>query len=162
MAVLHPLAHRDGVVPALRALADGPGDSALRLEGEGVRVRLRFGDRTLRVSIDSDAPCEGPVVRVPGALEQGLFAGLEFLGRGERSSSRLDVDTEEHLRFAPDPLRVTLPLMAAVTERGGIGVSWDDMELQPTFACPDFVDGTAGHRMSLRGRRIDAHVRAGA
>ena len=57
------------------------------------------------------------MVRVFGGLRQGLFAGLEYLGAGEHSSSRLDIETDEHVRFAPDPLKVTMPLMAFVTDR---------------------------------------------
>ncbi len=111
------------------------------------------------VSIQGDTPCEGPVVRVLGGLEQGLFAGLEYLGRGEYSSSKLDIESPEHIRYAPDPMKVTMPLMAMVTERASVAVSWDDMTLQPVYATPNFFDGSADHRMSLRGSTIDAVIR---
>jgi hypothetical protein len=83
----------------------------------------------ISVSIDSQQTCEGPVVRAIGDLEQGLFAGLEYLGKGEKSSSKLDIETAEHLRFAPDPLKVTMPLMTFVTERVSAAMTWKDMQL---------------------------------
>jgi len=174
-----PLVLVDGELPALKVADRGP---PLRLAGKGIEVSLALDGDVLAVSIRSEKPCEGPVVRVPGPLEQGLLAGLEYLGRGERSSSTLDVETDEHVRFAPDPMKVTMPLMAAVTrnekgdganlpERPGgcfaqispvpffVAVSWDDTALQPVYAVPNFFDGTADHRMALRGRKIAAWVR---
>ncbi len=99
------------------------------------------------------------MVRALGALDQGLLAGVEYLGRGEKSSSTLDIETDEHLRYAPDPLKVTMPLMAFVTDRGSIAMTWNDMSLQPTFASPNFFDGQSDHRMALRGTRIEATLR---
>ena len=96
------------------------------------------------------AGCEA----VLGPLQQGLFAGLEYLGKGEPSSSNLDIETDEHIRFAPDPLKVTMPLMAFVTDRASVAMSWDDMTLQPVYATPNFFDGTADHRMTLQGRDV--------
>jgi hypothetical protein len=97
-------------------------------------------------------------MRASGPLEQGLFAGLEYLGKGESSSSTLDIETEEHLRFAPDPLKVTMPLMAFVTDRATGAMTWSDMSLQPVFATPNFLDGADGHRAALRGSRIEATI----
>lgn len=105
------------------------------------------------------AELEGPMVRVFGPLQQGLFAGLEYLGKGEPSSSKADIETEEHIRFAPDRLKVTMPLMAFVTPAACVALSWEDMKLQPVYATPNFFDGTAEHRMSLRGERIRATLR---
>jgi len=155
-AICGPLVHVEGELPALKVADRG---APLRLAGEGIEVSLAVDGDVLCVSIHSEKPCEGPVVRVLGPLEQGLFAGLEYLGRGERSSSTLDVETGEHVRFAPDPMKVTMPLMAAVTDRASVAVSWDDMTLQPVYAVPNFFDGTADHRMALRGREIEAFVR---
>jgi len=167
VAALAPLVHRGGLLPAL-----SPVDAAawpLVFTGDGVRVTLGGdGAEVLTVAIEPDGPSpeaepgfEGPVVRTLGRLEQGLLSGVEYLGRDERSSSRLDIETEEHLRFEPDPLDVTLPLMACVTDRASVALAWDDPALQPTFAAPDFVDLAPGHRMSLRGRRIAAAIRVG-
>src|SRR5208283_3669318 len=91
--------------------------------------------------IESDGPCEGPVLRAFGSLEQGLLPGLEYLAAGEHSSSSLDIETEEHIRFAPDPMKVTMPLMAFVTDAGMTAMTWRDMSLHPVFATPNFLDG---------------------
>jgi hypothetical protein len=159
VAALAPLVLCEGRLPALKLVAESP---AIRLEGDGVAVSITpADDGQLSVAIESARPCEGPVVRVLGALQQGLFAGLEYLDKGEHSSSKLDVETEEHLRFAPDPLKVTLPLMSLVTDRATLAMSWDDMTLQPIFATPNFFDATPDHRMALRGRSIRATIQVG-
>jgi len=155
VAVIAPLVHRDGVVPKLK-LTDQTGP--IRFRGDGIAASVALKKDELLISIESDTPCEGPVLRALGTLEQGLFAGLEYLGKRERSSSKLDIETEEHLRFAPDPLKVTMPLMACVTERGAAAITWKDMSLQPVFASPNFFDGTADHRMALRGKKIEARI----
>lgn len=135
----------------------GPDSTEFRTGGTRVRLDLEHGEVT--VAIESERPVDGPVVRVPGDLEQGLFAGLEYLGKGERSSSTLDIETPEHVRFAPDPLKVTMPLMACRTAAGTVAVTWQDLSLTPVFAAPDFFDGSADTRMALRGTRIDATIR---
>ncbi len=151
-----PLVVVDGEVPKLEVVRRGP---TTRLRGDDITVDLRLEGDVLAVSIDSRRPCEGPAVRVPGTLEQGLFAGLEYLGRGEQSSSKLDIETLDHLRFAPDRLYLTMPLMAVVSNRASVAVSWDDMQLQPVYAAPNFFDRAPDHRMALRGRKIEAHIR---
>jgi hypothetical protein len=182
VAVLAPLVLCEGRLPALKlvgpssgkglergtdvAVTQGParqaGRTTIRLEGDGIAVSITPADDCqLSVAIDSAKPCEGPVVRALGGLRQGLFAGLEYLEKGEASSSKLDVETDEHLRFAPDPLKVTLPLMSLVTDRVSLAMTWDDMELHPTFATPNFFDATPDHRMSLRGRSIRATIQVG-
>ncbi|MBM4033802.1 MAG: hypothetical protein FJ291_18745 [Planctomycetes bacterium] len=168
LAAIAPLVAVNGVVPPMRRVGGkGPiakiwGKGDIRFEGEGVSLELALHKGELAVSIESPRPCEGPAVRAIGPLEAGLFAGLEYLGKGECSSSKLDIETPEHLRFAPDPLKVTMPLMACVTGRGAVAVAWQDMALQPVYAAPNFFDGTPDHRMALRGRKIEATIFAGA
>ena len=156
VAVLAPLVHCDGKLPALKLVEEA---ATLRFEGEGVRLAVSAEGSEISVSIAGPVSCEGPVVRALGGLEQGLFAGLEYLGRGEKSSSKLDVETEEHLRFVPDPLKVTMPLMAFVTDRASLAMTWTDMGLQPVFATPNAFDATDDHRMALRGGKIEAVIR---
>jgi len=156
VAILGPLVQVDGRAVELSPAA---GHVPLRFEGDGVRLSFSTVGSEIHVSIRSDKPCEGPVVRAFGDLEQGLLAGVEHLGRGERSSSKLDIETAEHLRFAPDLLDVTMPLMACVTDQATVAITWDDMALQPVFATPNFVDVAADHRMALRGKKIDAIIR---
>lgn len=150
-----PLVWRDGVVPKLKPAGQG---GALKFAGDGVGVSVGLRGDEIAVVVQSETPCEGPVLRALGPLEQGLFAGLEYLGKGERSSSTLDIETEEHIRFAPDPLKVTMPLMAFATDRVSVAMTWRDMTLQPVYATPDFLDGTEGHRAGLRGRKIEATI----
>lgn len=150
-----PLVWRDGVMPKLKLVRDG---NPLKFSGDGVNVSLSLRGDEISVTVQSDTPCEGPVLRALGPLEQGVFAGLEYLGKGERSSSKLDIETEEHIRFAPDPMKVTMPLMAFVTERVSAAMTWRDMALQPVFATPDFLDGAEGHRAALRGTKIEATI----
>lgn len=152
-AILAPLVHCEGVLPKLELVEDR---DVIRFQGEGITLALSGSGKELHVAIDSPRPCEGPVVRALGNLQQGLLSGLEYLGKGEASSTKLDVETPEHLRFAPDPMLVTVPLMAYVTDRGSLALTWKDMQLQPTFATPNFFDCTDDHRMALRGRRIEA------
>jgi len=154
--VLAPIVALDGAVPKLQR-QDAPGRASFR--GKGVAFDLSVADGELTVAIRSDRPCEGPRLRALGTLEQGLFAGLEYLGKGERSSSTLDIETPEHLRYAPDPLKVTMPLMAVVTDRATAAMTWEDTSLRPVFAAPNFFDGTGDHLMALRGRQILARIR---
>ncbi len=151
-----PLVSRADVTTLELRRADEDG---MEFTGEGVRVRIERGNEELAFHIDSEQPCEGPVVRPLGDLEQGLFAGLEYLGRGEYSSSTLDIETDEHLRFAPDPMKVTMPLAVCRTPSATWSLVWNDMNLQPWYAVPNFIDGAPGHRMSLHGRTIRATVR---
>ena len=155
VGLIGPLVHIDGRLPALKLVEEEP---QLRFEGDGVVLAVTTHDRELDIAIDSRKPCEGPVVRAIGSLEQGLLAGLEYLGSGERSSSKLDVETEEHLRFLPDPLKVSMPLMAFVTDRTSLAMTWSDMRLQPVYAAPYLTGTTIQHRMALRGSKIKATI----
>jgi hypothetical protein len=156
VAVVAPLVHREGTIPRLKLVDEGP---EVRFSGDGVELALSASQQEVSVSITSQTACTGPVVRAFGGLEQGLFSGIEYLGRGESSSSKLDVETEEHLRFAPDPIKVTMPLMAMVTDKASLAMLWQDTQLQPLYATPNFFDATNDHRMALRGKRIAATIR---
>lgn len=154
VGVFAPLVLVDGRIPSLEVV--GKTGQAVTFEGEDIWLDVRLQADEIFVSIRAGKEVEGPVLRAVGALEQGLFAGVEYLGRGEASSSKLDIETEDHLRFAPDPLKVTLPLMSVVTDRSAVALTWKDTSLQPVFATPNFIDGSADHRMALRGSRIEA------
>ena len=155
VAILAPIVHYQSVVPKMKASQSA---DAIRLRGKGIEVVFTMQGGDVSVSIASARPCEGPVLRVLGPLEQGLLAGLEYLGKGERSSSTLDIETAEHLRYAPDPMKVTMPLMACVTDAAAVAMTWDDMTLQPIYASPNFFDGTPDHKMALRGKTIAAAI----
>jgi hypothetical protein len=153
--VLAPLISQDGVTPKMKLTANG---HALLWRGQGVALNVSLHEDSIITKIETEHPCEGPVLRVFGPLEQGLFPGLEYLAEGEHSSSTLDIETEEHIRFAPDPRKVTMPLMAFVTDRAMAAMTWRDMSLQPVFATPNFLDGPEGHRASLRGKKIECTI----
>ena len=91
-----------------------------------------------------------------------MLAGVEHLGKGERSSSKLDLRGPEHIRFAPDPLDITMPFAAFITDEASVAMIWSDpAQTQPIFATPNFFEGTNDHRMALRGRDIRATIRIG-
>jgi hypothetical protein len=156
VAIIAPLVHCEGQLPKLQLVEES---DRLRFQGDGISLAISTAGKEITLVIDSRRPCEGPVVRTLGALKQGLLAGVEYLGRGEKSSTTLDIETDGHLRYAPDPLKVTMPLMAFTTDRGSVAMTWNDMSLQPTFASPNFFDGQNDHRMALRGTHIEATLR---
>jgi hypothetical protein len=52
-----------------------------------------------------------------------------------------------------------MPLMALVTDRASLAMTWNDMTLQPVYATPNFFDCADDHRMALRGTKIEAVIR---
>jgi hypothetical protein len=155
VGVLAPLLNRDGVTPKMKLTDEG---HDLTWRGEGVTLNLSLREDVITAKLESDRPCEGPVLRAFGPLEQGLFPGLEYLAKGEHSSSTLDIETEEHIRFAPDRQKVTMPLMAFVTDGALAAMTWREMSMQPVFATPNFLDGPEGHRAALRGKNIECTI----
>jgi len=91
------------------------------------------------------------------SARQALFPGLEYMGPGERSSSALDIAPPEHLRFAPHPNRLTMPLIAVESRDSDlVALLWkmpDKAEAGfipcPLFASPNFLDGQKNHLMGL-------------
>ncbi len=156
VAMLAPLVHCDYQIPSFEPTST---PQSIQFRGEGVVLTLSTAGNEIDVDIESEKSCEGPVVRALGNLQQGLLAGVEHLGKGEHSSTKLDVETDAHLRFAPKPLDVTMPLMSFVTDRASVSLTWDDMSLQPIFATPNFFDAADDHRMALRGSKIHAVLR---
>jgi len=85
---------------------------------------------------------------------QGLFAGLEYLD-DEPSSSEADITTAEHVRRAPDPVKVTFPLMAIVHEGRYIGLMCEPSNMvEPVFDSPDTIYGSGAHVMALTGPAV--------
>jgi len=157
VAVLCPLLQLQGRVPEGLRVQGEVDEIALR--AQGIQSKLSLEGDSIRVKIECDQECEGPVVRVLGTLQGGLFSGLEYLGLMEASSSTLDIETEEHVRYAPDRHKVTQPLMALHTDEASAAMTWRDMSLQPIYASPNFLQGTKDHRMSLKGSKIDCTLR---
>lgn len=155
VAVIAPLVHFNDTVPQLKLIES---NNAINFSGPQIKISFTLKAPELSIAINSEIDCEGPVLRALGNLEQGLFAGLEYLGKGELSSSKLDIETKEHLRFAPDRLKVTMPLMSCATDLATVAMTWQDMHLQPVFAAPNFLDGSNDHRMALRGKYIQTNI----
>jgi hypothetical protein len=80
---------------------------------------------------------------------QALFGGLEYLA-DEPSSSKADITTPEHIRRAPDPVKVTIPLMALAHEGRYVGLIWEPSEtVAAVFDSPDTIYGSDAHVMAL-------------
>lgn len=86
--------------------------------------------------------------------DQGLFAGLEYLC-DEPSSSEADIETPDHVRRVPDPIKITFPLMAVAHGGQYIGVIWEPSEMiAATFDSPDTIYKSEAHVMALSGPGI--------
>ncbi|MCX5644930.1 MAG: hypothetical protein NTZ17_09640 [Phycisphaerae bacterium] len=80
---------------------------------------------------------------------QGLLAGLEYLD-DEPSSSEADITTPEHIRRVPDPVKITLPLMALAHEGRYLGLIWEPSEMAAAvFDSPDRTFNSGAHVMAL-------------
>jgi hypothetical protein len=126
------------------ALPDSP-DSIGTLQFKLVNDEISF-------TAKSETPFFSPVFRPKGTMRQAVLNGVEYLEQGEHSSSTADIETPEHLRFAPKSLDVTWSFMAVVTEKSGFGLLWDNPETQAVFAVPDFIFGdSSAHYLGLYG-----------
>ena len=119
----------------------------------------------MRVSVDQDRE----VILLPwitlypglgtyGAKkDQAIFAGLEYLAN-EPSSSQADITTADHLRRVPDPLKVTIPLMAIVHDDHFLGLIWEPAPWAcATFDSPDRTTPADAHLMAITGPAVGQH-----
>ena len=89
--------------------------------------------------------------------DAALFPGLEWLVKGERSSNWLDATPPRSNRWAPDPYKVTIPLMAVLGDRKLVGVMWNALDkwdgehrgVTANFLSPNYHDAQDNHKMSL-------------
>ena len=87
---------------------------------------------------------------------QGLFAGLEYLD-DEPSSSEADITAPEHTRRAPDPVKVTFPLMAVAHQGCYVGLMWQPSDLvAAVFDSPDRIFNSGAHVMALTAPAVGA------
>lgn len=85
---------------------------------------------------------------------QGLFAGVEYLC-DEPSSSEADIETPEHIRRIPEPVKITFPLMAIAHNGNYIGVIWEPCDkVSVTFDSPDRIYNSGAHVMALSGPAV--------
>lgn len=83
--------------------------------------------------------------------DQGLFAGLEYLC-DEPSSNEADIETPDHVRRVPDPLKITFPLAAIAQGGNYIGIIWEPSDVvAAAFDSPDTIYNSGAHVISLSG-----------
>jgi len=88
---------------------------------------------------------------------QALFAGLEYLD-DEPSSNEADITTPEHIRRAPDPVKITFPLMAIAHDNRYIGLLWEPSEMvAAVFDSPDRIFNSGAHMMALTAPAVGEH-----
>ncbi len=97
------------------------------------------------------APMLGLLAGKAGApRNQGLFCGLEYLEKPDRSSSEDDIIGPGALRRVPDSLKVTLPLMAIQNGGAYVGLVWKpEADVAAMFDSPDRTLGSRKHLMAL-------------
>jgi len=85
---------------------------------------------------------------------QGLLAGVEYLC-DEPSSSEADIETPEHIRRVPEPVKITFPLMAIAQNGKYIGVIWEPSDMvSAAFDSPDRIYNSGAHVMALSGPAV--------
>jgi len=146
-------------------------------EGATMTLRLTDGDggqwtltRTFKPLAEKDAieadfslVCDQPrkVLHVPvftmlpglGSFEtnktQAVFCGVEYL-ENEPSSSEKDIRGPLSKRLIPDPLKITMPLMALAHEGRYVGLIWKPTaQVSAIFDSPNRTLGNGGHLMGL-------------
>lgn len=89
--------------------------------------------------------------------DRALFPGVEWLVKGERSSSTLDIAPPRNVRWAPHPNWITVPSMAVQQGGAVIGLlwdasqKWDGAQIRPgaVFASPNFIEDRGNHLLGL-------------
>ena len=83
--------------------------------------------------------------------QQALFAGLEYLGADEPSSSEADVIGPASKRQVPNSLlKITFPLMSVAAQGRYAGLIWERRpEFAAMFDSPDRLFNTGGHAMGV-------------
>ncbi|MDR2437816.1 MAG: glycoside hydrolase family 127 protein [Planctomycetaceae bacterium] len=127
-------------------------------------LRFELVNDEIRFELTSDPQSKtsvfSPVFRPKGTMQQAVLNGVEYLEQGEHSSSTADIETPEHLRFAPRSLDITWSFMAVVTEKTGFGLLWNTPETQAVFAVPDFIFGdSTAHYLGLHGTRFSGTLK---
>ncbi len=155
----------DGAVLTLTGTKKiGPATAAYSIRF-GLRSGKSYLETTYELSADRDlqvAAFRGPWLwagegSFGGEQDTALFPGLEYLVKGERSSSTLDIAPPGNVRFAPHPNSVTIPSMAIEKDGAIVGLMWDPLQKwdgvhqKPTaiFASPNFVEKHANHLLGL-------------
>lgn len=126
-------------------------------------LKFRVDGDLLRFDYDAPRKIHAPVLCPLGEMTQAVFPGVEYLEKGEHSSSTADIKTAERVRYAPPIHHVTQPFLAIATDRGSATTLYNDPATQPVFAVPDFIDGDANRsRMNLCATSASGAIRFAA
>lgn len=141
-------------INALANESDAVGESARNRDEDLAAavgfLKFKLNEETLDFDFTSPRKIHAPVIRVLGEMQQAVFPGVEYLEKGEHSSSTADIKTKEHIRYAPSIYWITQPYAAITTDRGSVTMLYDEPKTQPVFAVPNFIDGDAdSSRMNL-------------
>ena len=69
---------------------------------------------------------------------QAMFAGLEYLGENEPSSSEKDIVGPQSKRQVPDSVKMTFPLMTVCSDNRYVALAWkQDDRFSAVFDSPD-------------------------
>ncbi|MCL2744393.1 MAG: hypothetical protein FWE67_11135 [Planctomycetaceae bacterium] len=163
VVIIAPLVHRNGVVPKFKLKEQtADGSRELLFESDDVTLEIRNEKGRVRFFIENtnsekqDTILEGPVVRLLGTLQSGVLPGVEFLGKGDVSSSPITLIEPYNERSVPPVDWITSPFSFFATEKAAVLLHWADAALQPVFSSPNRRDFTDEHWLSLRGTKIAA------
>ena len=81
---------------------------------------------------------------------QAMFAGLEYLGENEPSSSEKDIVGPQSRRQVPDNVKMTFPLMTVCSDGRYVALAWKrDDRFSAVFDSPDRLFHSGGHVMGV-------------
>jgi len=142
-------------------------------QGKPLSVRLTYAldktDAVVTVIGELIAPQGAPLrrfcpisLRVADGLPtkdrgQALLPGLEYLDKGEPSSSTRDAAPPINNRLMVDPLKITVPMMMTSTQVGMVSLIWDanqkwngkDYGPSAAFGSPNLVHKQENHLMEV-------------
>ncbi|MBQ9875291.1 MAG: hypothetical protein IJM30_12620 [Thermoguttaceae bacterium] len=146
------------------ALSNDPPELPVLETGKTVgSLKFRLDGEVLSYEFDAPIAIHAPTIRVLGEMEQAIYSGCEYLEKGERSSSTLDIETPEHIRFARPISWTTAPFASIVTDRGSVSLLYDNPKDRSFFAVPDFLDGDeTSSRMDACAKKGSGKIRVGA
>jgi hypothetical protein len=128
--------------------------STWRIENQSVKVKNQIE------ALEDISVIQFSVAFYPGELsfasskDEALLPGLEWLVDDEASSNTLDVEKPYNFRNAPNPLKITIPVMALRVSSTVIGILWDPYSVWDEeghypqslqFASPNWIEGQNNH-----------------
>lgn len=156
----------NGILKLQAEIKDAEGVNWLCESTFVIGTTSRWVECTTKISADKPREItflEGPVLLAgegaTGATKDiALFPGLDIIGPKEVSSAVWNPKTADRdMRITPDPVKVTIPLMAVSYKDAVVGImwnaldKWDDVNnmVSPRFLCPNFEELYDHNYMSL-------------